>query len=164
MTKIGHEGGISTPLIAHWPRGIDPSRHGKLERQPGHLIDVMATFVDVSGINYPGEFGGQKIQPMEGVSLKPAFSGTSLNRKDALYFEHHLNCAIRDGKWKLVRKGNSGGKSKLFDWELYNMEADRIEVNNVANKHTEKAAELEAKWEAWATRARVKPWPWKFPK
>ena len=149
-------------MIAHWPTGIDPALHGKLERQPGHLIDLMATFVDVSGISYPDSFAGQKIQPMEGVSLKPAFSGSTLDRKDALYFEHHLNCAIRDGKWKLVRKGSPGRKARLSDWELYDMETDRIEMNDVADKHTEKAAELEAKWESWAKRARVKPWPWKF--
>jgi len=155
-----HEGGISTPLIAHWPRGIRQTVCGSLNHEPGHLIDIMATCVDVAGVSYPKQFGGQAIQSLEGVSLQPAFQKQSLQRRDALYFEHHLNCAIRDGKWKLVRKGNTGKKT-LDDWELYNMETDRTELNNLAQQHPAKVKELEAKWEAWAQRARVKPWPWK---
>ena len=98
---FAHEGGVSTPLIAHWPKGIDSGLNGRLDRQPGHLIDLMATCVDVAGIEHPKEFAGNKIQPLEGVSLKPAFKGKDLERKDALYFDHHLNGAIRDGQWKL---------------------------------------------------------------
>ena len=97
-----HEGGISTPLIVHWPAGIPKRRDGKLETQPGHLIDIMATCVDVSGAKYPAEIGEHKIKPMEGVSLKPALSGKSLNRKQPIFWEHESNRAVRDGKWKLV--------------------------------------------------------------
>jgi arylsulfatase A-like enzyme len=158
---FAHEGGISTPLIAHWPAGIDKSLNGKLDRQPGHVIDIMATCVDVAGVNYPKKSADIEITPLEGVSLKPAFSAKDLGRTDAIYFEHHLNCAIRDGDWKLVRKGNSGRDAKLFAWELYDMKTDRSELNNLAKKHPEKVKELDAKWEAWAKRAKVKPWPWK---
>ncbi len=157
-----HEGGISTPLVVHWPDGIDESLGGKLDHQPGHLIDLMATCVDVAGVDYPQRFADQDILPMEGVSLKPAFTGGSLDRKEALYFEHHLNCAVRDGQWKLVRKGTPGRDAKLFPWELYNMKTDRTEMNNLADQNPEKVAELAAKWEAWAKRAKVKPWPWKI--
>ncbi len=66
-----HEGGISTPLIAHWPHGIPAERNGSLEKQPGHVIDLMATAVDLSGAKYPAEFRGNAILPMEGVSLRP---------------------------------------------------------------------------------------------
>ena len=158
---FAHEGGISTPLIAYWPKGIDPKLNGKLERQPGHLIDLMATCVDVAGIEPLNEFGGHKIQPLEGVSLKPAFSGDELDRKDALYFDHHLNGAIRDGKWKLVRYGDSGGDAKLHPWHLYNMNNDRSEQNDLAKTNPDKVKSLAEKWEKWAVRARVKPWPWK---
>ncbi|NQV24995.1 MAG: arylsulfatase, partial [Rhodopirellula sp.] len=97
-----HEGGISTPLIAHWPAGI--KRHGELEHQPGHLIDIMATCVDVSGADYPKTVKDNDIKPLEGVSLLPAFSSHSLNRKQPLFWEHEGNRAVRDGNWKLVAK------------------------------------------------------------
>jgi len=154
-----HEGGIATPLIAFWPQGIDDTVDGTINHEPGHLIDIMATCMDVAGVPYPKQFDGKAIQGLEGVSLRPAFHNQSLQRRDALYFEHHLNCAIRDGKWKLVRKGNTG-KHKLDAWELYNMETDRTELNNLAQQEPAKVKELAAKWEAWAQRARVKPWPW----
>ena len=159
---FAHEGGISTPLIVHWPSGIEPSRNGKLEHQPGHVIDIMATCADVAGGAYPRKFGEHEIIPVEGVSLLPAFSGKPVERTDALYFEHHLNCAIRDGDWKLVRKGQTGRDAKLFAWELYNVKTDRAELQNVAAENPEKVEELHAKWEDWAVRAKVKPWPYKM--
>ena len=155
-----HEGGIATPLVVHWPGGIDSSRYGKLEHQPGHVIDIMATCIDVAGVRRPGRFAGRDILPVEGVSLKPALEGRPLNRPDAIYFEHHLNCAVRYGRWKLVRKGNTS-KALLHPWELYDMEADRTEMRELAGRHPEKVAELDAKWEKWAQLAKVKPWPWK---
>jgi arylsulfatase A-like enzyme len=158
---FAHEGGISTPLIAHWPKGIDASLSGKLDHQPGHLIDLMSTCLEVAGISHPKEFGGHEIQPLEGVSLKPAFQGKKLGRKDALYFDHHLNGAIRDGQWKLVRYGETGREPKLRAWELYDMEKDRSETNNLASEYPDRIKALAAKWEKWAVRARVKPWPWK---
>jgi len=157
---FAHEGGISTPLIAHWPKGLNAEHNGKLESQPGHLIDLMATCVDVAGIKHPKEFAGNKIQPLEGVSLKPAFSGKDLSRTDALYFDHHLNGAIRDDQWKLVRYGDSGGNAKLHPWQLYDMENDRSEQTDLANKYPDRVKALAGKWEKWAVRARVKPWPW----
>ncbi|NOX56908.1 MAG: arylsulfatase [Planctomycetes bacterium] len=147
-----HEGGISTPLIAHWPARI--KRRGELEDQPGHLIDIMATCVDVARAMYPKRYKGREIQPMEGVSLVPAFDGRPLRRPDAIYWEHEGNRAVRVGKWKLVAKGASG------PWELYDMEKDRTEMHDLAAAHPEKVRELAARWEAWARRARVKPWPW----
>jgi arylsulfatase A-like enzyme len=158
---FAHEGGVSTPLIVHWPAGIDAARNGNLVHQPGHVIDIMATCLDAAGVKYPTKFGDHDIQPTEGVSLRPAFGGKDLGRKDAIYFEHHLNCAVRDGDWKLVRKG---GRGKLYPWELYNIKEDRPELNNLADKLPEKVKALAAKWEAWAIRARVKPWPYKTEK
>ncbi len=150
-----HEGGISTPLIAHWPAGI--ARHDALEKQPGHLIDIMATCVDLAGANYPVERGGNKITPMQGVSLLPAFAGQPLNRPAPIFFEHEGNRAIRDGKWKLVAKKPAG------KWELYDTEADRTEMSDIAAAHPEIVQPLVAKWETWAKQSSVLPWPWKPP-
>ena len=151
----GHEGGISTPLIAHWPKGIPDSRNNQFERQPGHLIDLMATCVDLAGAKYPAESKGQKIQPMEGVSLRPAFEGKPLSRKAPLFWEHEGNRAVRDGKWKLVANGPAG------PWELYDMEADRTEMKDMASQQPDHVKEMAAKWETWAKRANVLPWVWK---
>ena len=152
-----HEGGISSPLIAHWPKGIDASRHGKFEGQPAHLIDLMATCVDVSGVQYPREFKGESIQPYEGVSLRTAFNGKSIERHQPIFWEHEGNRALRDGKWKLVAKGPAG------PWELYDIEADRTELNNLAHQFSERTKSLVSQWETWAKRTKVLPWIWKSP-
>ena len=144
---FNHEGGISTPLIAHWPAQIKTP--GELRQQPGHLVDIMATCVDVAGAKYPAEFKGQVIQPMEGRSLVPAFANQPIER-DALYWEHEGNAAIRVGDWKLVRLGAKG------PWELYNLKADRTEQHDLAAEKPELAKELAAKWDAWAERCNVK--------
>ena len=137
-----HEGGISTPLIVHWPAGIAASRRGKIEHQPGHLIDILATCLDLAGA---------KDRPKtEGVSLRPALRGKSLRRAQPLFWEHEGNRAIRDGKWKLVAKENQ-------PWELYDMEADRTETTSLAAKYPERARKLAAQWHAWAARANVLP-------
>ncbi len=145
-----HEGGISTPLIVHWPAGIPTNRNGRLETQPGHLIDLMATCVDVSGATYLQENHGAKVPPMEGVSLRPALSGEALSRKEPLCWEHESNRAIRDGKWKLVAKADR-------PWELYDMEKDRTEMHDLAKQNPGKVAELSKKWDQWAARANVLP-------
>ena len=143
-----HEGGISTPLIAHWPRQI--RRHGDLEHQPAHLIDLMATCVHLAGARYPQHYKGQTIRPMEGLSLVPAFAGKSLGRKSPIFWEHEGNRAIRDGKWKLVAKEKE-------PWELYDMESDRTEMHDLINENAGLAKQLAAKWDAWAARANVLP-------
>jgi arylsulfatase A-like enzyme len=149
-----HEGGISSPLIAHWPKGIPQSRKGALEHQPAHLIDLMATCVDLAGAAYPGERNGIPVTPLEGVSLAPAFSGAGIGRENPIFWEHEGNRAIRDGKWKLVAKGASN------PWELYDMDLDRTEMNDLAAAQPERVAAMTATWEAWAHRAHVLPWIW----
>jgi arylsulfatase A-like enzyme len=144
-----HEGGISTPLIAHWPSTID--RTGELEHTPCHLIDLMATAVDLSGATYPTTFhDGNAIKPMEGKSLRSAFAGQGIER-EAIYWEHEGNRAVRRGDFKLVAKGAQG------DWELYNIAQDRSEQHDLAKQHPEMVRELSDMWQAYAQRADVLP-------
>ena len=146
-----HEGGISTPLIAHWPAGIDAARNGKLEPQPGHLIDVMATACDLSGALYPNEFNGHRILPMEGISLKPAFAGEPLHRVKPIFWMHEGNRAVRSGPWKLVMKFKG-------DWELYNIEEDRTEQKNLFKERPAVAGLLKQQWDDWAATSFVDEW------
>lgn len=142
-----HEGGISTPLIAHWPEGI--KRKGELDHQPGHLIDIMATCVDLGKVNYPKERDGEKIKPLEGKSLNTAFKGNKIQR-DALYWEHEGNRAIRKGNWKLVSKENR-------PWELYDMATDRTELRDLSKNKIEIVKELSKAYQEYADRANVSP-------
>jgi arylsulfatase A-like enzyme len=143
-----HEGGISSPLIAHWPDRIKPD--GEFREQPGHLIDIMATCVDIAGAEYPSENKGVPIHPMEGVSLVPAFDQQPLGR-DIIYWEHEGNRAIRKGDWKLVMRHNQ-------DWELFDLKEDRTEQNDLAGENYELVEDLTALWQAWADRCGVQPW------
>ena len=151
-----HEGGISTPLIAHWPKGI--ARDGEMESQPGHLIDIMATCVDLARAEYPEMRSGQSITPLPGVSLRPAFAGNDLARPEPIFWEHEGNRAVREGEWKLVAKGPAG------EWELYDMAGDRSETQNLAAEHPDVVSRLAAAWDRWAERAAAKPWPWDRPR
>jgi arylsulfatase A-like enzyme len=146
-----HEGGISTPLICHWPGRVKIP--GGLCRDPGHLIDIMATCVDISGAQYPTEYKGSKIQPMEGVSLAPVLAGKPLIERP-IFWEHEGNRAVRQGHWKLVSKYPGG-------WELYDMDRDRTEMHDLAPAQPEKVQELKSLYEGWAKRAGVQPWPLK---
>ena len=149
-----HEGGISTPLIAHWPAGIRAKN--ELSHQHGHLIDLMATCVDVSGATYPSRYKGQKIKPMEGKSLAPVFENKPIKR-EALYWEHEGNRAVRAGKWKLVAKGRAGQNDVV--WELYDIEGDRSELHDLAAEEPKRLKEMVGLWQAYAERANVLPWP-----
>ncbi len=141
-----HEGGIATPLIVHWPQGL--ADRGALRSQPAHMIDIMATIVDVTGAAYPTEHNHHAVLPMEGVSLRPAFDDQPLQR-DAIYWEHEGNAAVREGDWKLVRQGARG------PWELYNMLTDRTELHDLAAAEPDIVNRLRKKWSAWADRCQV---------
>lgn len=142
-----HEGGISTPLIAHWPKVIAQS--GGLRHTPGQLPDLMATIVEISGAKYPETYQGNDILPLEGTSLVPTF-GEDREREVPLFWEHEGNAAVRVGNWKLVRKYPG-------PWELYDMEADRTEMHDLAADHPERVTELRSIYEDWAHRCGVIP-------
>lgn len=144
-----HEGGISTPFIAHWPSGLKV-KPGSITHEVGHLVDVMATLLDLTDTKYPKTFNGQSLKPLRGRSLLPIFSGNAPTPRQGLYFDfagvHH---ALRMGPWKLVNK-NAG------PWELYNIEADRSELNNLVKSQPERAQRMQQAWESWAKEAGVK--------
>lgn len=145
----GHEGGISSPFIVHWPAGIKAK--GEFRPQLGHLIDLMATCVDVAGAKYPANYEGHAILPPEGMSLVPAFANQPSERA-YLAWEHEGNRAIREGKWKLVSTADG-------PWELYDMEIDRVEMNDLAGREPERVKAMSTQWDAWAIRTHVLPRP-----
>jgi arylsulfatase len=138
-----HEGGIATPLIVHWPRGI--REPGRLERTPGHLIDIMATAVDLAGASYPADK-----TPLEGKSLAPLFTGGAIDR-EAIYWEHEGNKAVREGDWKLVAVHGDR-------WELYDLSKDRSEQNDLSGLEPGRVKRMTAMWDAYAARTNVEPW------
>ena len=146
-----NEGGISAPLIAHWPAGIPSARSGKLESQPGHLVDIMSTACDVSGALYPSEFKGRRILPTEGLSLTPAFAGQPLHRVKPIFWEHEGNRALRAGPFKLVMKYKG-------PWELYNIDEDRTEQHDIIGKFPALSQHLIRQWDDWAATTFVDDW------
>ena len=151
-----HEGGISSPLIAHWPTSI--RRRNAMSSEPSHLIDIMATCIDLGKAKYPTEWKGEKITPFEGKSLGPVFLTGKRTPHEAIYWEHEGNQAIRMGQWKLV-------KMYQGEWELYNIDADRTELNDLSSAQPERVKAMAAKWDSWAKRAMVAPWQsWAQPK
>ena len=145
--KYAHEGGISTPLIAHWPAGIKTK--GELRHNVGHVIDIMATCLDVAGAEYPSRFRGKTVKPLDGKSLLPLFEADKPIH-DALFWEHHGNRGVRKGKWKLVAEYGR-------EWELYDVVADRTETTDLAGKHSDIVAELDTLYGEWAARTDVLP-------
>lgn len=144
-----HEGGIATPFVLHYPRQIKQQR---IDRQVGHVIDLMATCADLAQTDYPQQYQNQKIKPTEGISLVPVIQGDFINRSQPLFWEHMGNRAIRDEDWKLTAPGPNEA------WELYNIATDRSETQNLAEQYPEKAEELAQKWQNWADRVGVVAW------
>ncbi len=142
-----HEGGISTPLIFHWPAGIDA--RNEVRHSPGYLPDIMATVLDITGTPYPKEFPGRDVAPLEGHSLRSAFTAEQ-EARPPMFWEHEGNAAVRIGPWKLVRDYPKA-------WELYDLAADRTELNDLAAKHPDRVREMAAQYEAWARRCGVIP-------
>jgi arylsulfatase len=149
-----HEGGISTPLIAHWPSRLKvPSvRHA-----PCHVVDLLPTILDAAGAEYPLELGGHQIQPTDGESFLPLLDGEVWEREQPIFFEHEGNSAIRLGNFKLVREFGRG-------WELYDMEQDRTELQDIIAKNASLARRLVREYKVWAESAGVLDWSILLPK
>jgi arylsulfatase len=143
-----HEGGIASPLIAYWPATIQSG--GTFTRQIAHVTDIMATCLDAADASYPSSYRGHPILPTEGRSLIPIFHGRTCVERP-VFWEHEGNRAVRLGKWKLVSRYPN-------DWELYDMESDRTELNNLSGQQLDKVKELVAIYDDWAKRCGVLPW------
>lgn len=145
-TKLtAHEGGIRTPLIARWPAVIQQG--GRMTDQVGHVVDIMATCLDVAKAPYPTAFQGRRPRPLDGKSLVPIFRGEQRSGHEALYWNAPLNQAIRVGPWKLVNAGR--GKP----WELYHLDSDGTETHDLKDRHPERARDMAARWNDWAKRS-----------
>ncbi|HUV71269.1 MAG TPA: arylsulfatase [Terracidiphilus sp.] len=144
------EGGISTPFIAHWPAGIQLGKNA-ITHQVGHETDVMATLLDLAHTSYPKERDGNPVLPTVGTTLVPVFSGKP--RAERTYFwEHEGNAAVRIGKWKLV-------SAYPNYWQLYDMEADRTELHDLADQYPDRVGQMATAYKKWASMVGVEPWP-----
>ena len=138
-----HEGGICTPFIVHWPGNVSP---GTITEQPGHIIDVLPTCLELAGGAYPTRFDGHRILPVEGRSLVQIFRGDRREPHHELCWEWEGSSAIRQGRWKAVW-------DKLVErWELYDLEEDRTETVDLAAHHPEITSRLAVAYDAWARR------------
>ena len=155
-----HEGGIATPLIARWPAALTKPT---IVHAPAQIIDITATCIDVAGACYPAEYDGHAITPLAGESFSALFSGGSWSRQQPLFWEHEGNCAVRQGPWKLVCETSGAGA-----WELYNMNEDRTELDDLAAGERARVEAMAKLYQDWAEYSDVLPWPpspgqWKFP-
>ena len=154
--RFDHEGGIATPLVARWPRVIREG--GRLTPAVGHIIDFMPTFVELAQATYPQRFNDHDVLPMEGRSLAPVLRGESAGEPRTLFWSVVGAEAVRDGKWKLVRQGPESARVGMRTppgheaWELYDMEADRCELYNLAGEQPDRVEELERRFDEWAAR------------
>ena len=142
------EGGIRTPLIAHWPKGLQ-TKAGTLTTTPGFITDFMPTLVEVCGAQYPTKRNNVSVLPPEGESLVPTFTGRGLKNR-ILCVEHEGNRMVREGDWKLVAQKNRR-------WELYHLAKDPAETANLAAQEPQRVQKMASDWDAWAVRCNVIP-------
>jgi arylsulfatase len=151
---VMHEGGICTPAIAYWPAGLK-AKKGSVSGEPCHVVDIMATCIDVADAKYPSTYNEHDIIPLEGVSFLPVLqAGKCDKRHEVIGFEHFREKAlISHDKWKIVQRPRKNV------WELYDLNTDRTELHDLSGQYPEKLATLTAEYEAWAKRCMVMPSP-----
>lgn len=159
-----HEGGIATPLIACWPGRIPAGAINT--RQVGHVIDLLPTCLEAAGATYPRQQDGVELLPLEGRSLLHAMRDPESSRPVTLFWEHEGNRAVRHGRWKLVSYYNEiheemekvGTGPRTGSWELYDLDADRTELRNLAAEQPERVRDLSRQFDRWAARVGVRDW------
>ncbi|QEH43179.1 arylsulfatase [Chitinophaga sp. XS-30] len=146
------EGGIHTPLIAHWPKGVKVKK-GSFSAHTGHVMDFMRTFTELAGAEYPAHFEGRTITPSTGISLAPSFRDRKSSGHATLFNEHFGARYARSGNWKLV---SAAGDST---WRLFDLATDKTELQDVAAAHPDKVRQLDSLWRQWAWSHQVFPKP-----
>ena len=147
------EGGILTPCIAWWPGKIEAN---KITRQPAHIIDIMPTFLELAGGEYPAEFQGNKILPVEGKSFLPILHGQQRQPHDQLAWEWGRHRALREGDWKAVWQYPGKKDIKQAKWALFNLATDRCETTDVSSANQELTDRLAQSWYQWAAKTEVR--------
>ena len=137
--NFSYQGGIATPFIVRWPGRTEP---GSVNHTMAHFIDIMPTVVDIANAEYPERHEGDKVVPMQGRSLVPAFKGKHLQRNEPIYWQWSDGKAIYDDGWKLVTEGNN-------NWQLFNLRRDRSETNDLIDSRSDKARQLKKQWREW---------------
>jgi len=145
--NYSYEGGVATPLIISWPKGLkNPNR---ISNFTGHFIDIMATLIDLTGAAYPTEYNGKPVLPYEGVSLMPVVRDEKAERTKPICWEWQNGQAIQDGQWKIVREGLTN------NWSLFDMSADPTEVNDLAGKYPQQIVKMDSMFKAWQQRVNI---------
>ncbi len=147
-----YEGGVRTPLIAFWPKGITTPR-GAISARIGHVMDFMATVVEIAYAKYPTGYKGNTIQPQQGLSLAPAFANKDVPGHAVLFNEHNGARYVRKGGWKLVSQRNND------PWHLYKINDDETEMNDVSKQHPDVVEKMDSMWKRWAKQNLVLPKP-----
>lgn len=143
-----HEGGVRTPFIAHWPEQI---KGGTINgNEVGHIIDIMPTLLELAGADYPAQIGQRTITPAPGQSLSEVITAGAHLGPRTLFWEHQYNRTVREGDWKLLYTNRLPGIKQKGEWELYNLESDPLEMDNLAEKYPEKVQSMSLKYQEWA--------------
>ena len=145
-----HEGGIITPLIFHWPAGIE--QKGLITHEAAHINDIMPTLLELAGAKYPESYQGEKLLPIEGKSILPIANGQHANSPKTMFWEHQGNKAARLGHWKLVARHKKS-------WELYNLKDDPTELHDLSDQFPEQKEKLLTAYLTWAKQTGVEEWP-----
>jgi arylsulfatase A-like enzyme len=146
-----YEGGLHTPMIAYWPKGITAPK-GSFTKQVGHVMDFMSTFVELAGATYPKTYKGHDIPATPGISLVPAFKGQAVVGHEELFNEHFQARYVREGDWKLVSTND-------HKWQLFNLAEDRSETNDLKAQYPAKVKQMDSLWQNWAHTHMVLPKP-----
>jgi arylsulfatase len=147
--EASYEGGVRTPMIAFWPAGIQLPQ-GTISESTGHVMDFMATFVELAGAKYPTVYKGNEIKPLQGSSMVPAFASATASGHHALFNEHFGARYVRSDGWKLVSRPNG-------PWRLFRVADDETELNDLTAKHPEIVQRLDRLWQDWAKANQVIP-------